>query len=274
MDTVTFINGEQGAAISVMDRGFMYGDGVFETLLACKANLILWEYHYARLTAGCERLRIAVPESEALLRTLTPNLDPQRHQVIKIVVTRGEGQRGYRVTESISPNVVICISARHFLPPTYWENGIHLYCCATRLASQPGLAGIKHLNRLEQVLATQEWDATYQEGLMCNAHDEVIEATSHNLFAVKDGQLYTPDLTETGVEGVMRRYVIELAREMRIAVYIKRIKLTELAHLDEIFLTNSIDGIWPVTRIGEWQFKLGEIARALQTRVATLMPYQ
>ena len=274
MDTITLINGEQGAAISVMDRGFMYGDGVFETLLSCKANLALWEYHYARLTAGCERLRIAVPASAVLLSTLTPHLDPQGHQVIKIVVTRGEGQRGYRVTQSMQPNVVISIGERQFLPPTYWQNGINLYRCATRLASQPILAGIKHLNRLEQVLATQEWDETYQEGLMCNLHDEVIEATSHNLFAVNDGRLYTPDLSATGVEGVMRRYVIELAREMRIAVYIKHIKLTDLAHMDEVFVTNSIDGIWPVVRIADWEFKLGEITRALQTRVAALMPYQ
>jgi len=274
MDTVTFINGEQRDVISVTDRGFMYGDGVFETLLSYKANLALWEYHYERLVASCERLHIAVPSKEALLHTLTPNLDPQRHQIIKIVVTRGEGQRGYRVTQSMKPNVVISISERRFLPSAYWENGINVYCCATRLASQPALAGIKHLNRLEQVLATQEWGETYQEGLMCNLHDEMIEATSHNVFAVKDGQLYTPDLSEAGVEGVMRRYVIELAREMRIAVYIKRIQLTELASMDEVFVTNSIDGIWPVKCIGDWEFELGEITRALQAQVAELMPYQ
>ena len=274
MTTVTYINGEQRSAISVLDRGFMYGDGVFETILSCHANMPLWAYHYERLTSGCERLNIPVPSEASLLAQIQPHLQPTLHEVIKIVVTRGEGERGYRCTGPTSPNVVISLAQRPFRSPEYWQAGISVFCCAIRLARQPALAGLKHLSRLEQVLAAQEWTDDYQEGLMCDEEDNVIETTSHNLFCVKGGRLYTPDLSLAGVSGIMRRYVIELARQMGIPVYIENVKSTTISDMDEVFVTNSIDGIWPVKRIADWSFKLGVITRDLQARVAELLPYQ
>ena len=274
MPTTTIINGEQRDTISVSDRGFMYGDGIFETMLSCQGRLALWAYHYERLANGCRRLNIPVPEETSLLAQIQPRLQPDRHHIIKIVVTRGEGTRGYRCRQPLSPNIVIGIAERRFHSPEYWQNGIAVFCCATQLAKQPALAGLKHLNRLEQVLAAQEWTDDYQEGLMCDQAGNMIEATSHNLFCVQNGQLYTPDLSSAGVAGVMRRYVIELASKLGIPVYIQETKLSTLAAMDEVFVTNSIDGIWPVRQIGDWRFEPGEITRTLQARVTELLPYQ
>lgn len=252
----------------------MYGDGVFETILSCHANMPLWAYHYERLASGCERLNIPAPHEVLLLEQIQPHLQANRHEVIKIVVTRGEGPRGYRCTGPLSPNVVISLSERPFRSLEYWQSGISVFACETRLAKQPALAGLKHLNRLEQVLAAQEWTDDYQEGLMCDGEDNVIETTSHNLFCVKGGCLYTPDLASAGVAGIMRRYVIELASQMDIPVYIENVKSTTIADMDEVFVTNSIDGIWPVKQIADWRFEIGGITRDLQARVAGLLPYQ
>ena len=274
MTTITYINGMEQDAISVMDRGLLYGDGLFETILACSGSMPLWQYHYQRLASGCRQLSIPVPEENALLDLIEPHLNPDTHQIIKIIVTRGQAARGYRTITQQTPNVVINISNRDFRSPTYWRDGVAVFCCATRLARQPALAGIKHLNRLEQVMASHEWNDNYQEGLMCTADNQVIEATSHNLFFVKDGRILTADLSEAGVAGVMRQYVIDLASKMQLQVYSQNIPFIDIPHMDEVFLTNSINGVWPVVRVGEWSFKCGAITRNLQARVAEVIPYQ
>lgn len=274
MTALTFINNQQTDCVTVQDRGLLYGDGLFETMLSCHGKLALWNHHIARLQDGCERLAIPPPAQSALRHVIDPQLDSHLHQIIKIVVTRGATNRGYRMTKSLAPNIIISITEREFRPPAYWSQGIALFSCRTRLAKQPILAGIKHLNRLEQVLAAQEWGEDYQEGLMCTDDEDMIEGTSHNIFFVKNGALFTPDLSQAGVAGVMRHYVIELARRMQLPVYIKCIQLSELTDMDEVFVTNSIDGILPVRRIGDTHFQPGKLTRALQAQVAELIPYQ
>lgn len=274
MTAITYINGMKQDTISVMDRGLLYGDGLFETILACSGSMPLWQYHYQRLASGCRQLSIPLPAENALLDLIEPHLNSDTHQIIKIIVTRGQGARGYRSITQLTPNVVINISNRDFRSPTYWHDGVAVFCCTTQLARQPALAGIKHLNRLEQVMASREWNDNYQEGLMCTADNHVIEATSHNLFFVRDGRILTADLSEAGVAGVMRQYVIDLASKMQLQVYSQNIPFIDIPNMDEVFLTNSINGVWPVVRVGEWSFKCGEITRNLQVRVAEVIPYQ
>ena len=252
----------------------MYGDGLFETMLACGASIPLWESHYQRLQSGCERLNITAPAEQDLWRAIEPNINDSIHHIIKVVVTRGTGTRGYRVSSKLKHNIVISITERQTKPAAYWQHGVSVYRCKTILSEQPALAGIKHLNRLEQVLASQEWDDSFQEGLMCTSQGDAIEATYHNLFTVKNGVVLTPDLSRTGVAGVMRQYVIELTRTWQLPLYIQRIPYQELATMDEVFLTNSVDGIWPVRQLGEWTFPVGEITRKLQYNIAELLPYK
>jgi len=274
LETITYINGERSEQIDISDRGCMYGDGVFETMLACNATVPFWQRHIQRLKRGCERLIIPVPLEQEIWNRIEPHLATARFRVIKIIVTRGSGRRGYRVTSTVRPNTIVTISERQIKPATYWHDGVSVHRCKTTLAEQPALAGIKHLNRLEQVLASQEWDDACQEGMMCNAQGNVIEATYHNVFAVKDGTLFTPDLTNAGVEGVMREYVIELAGNRGMPMYIKPIPYDEFAGMDEVFLTNSVDGIWPVCKLGEWVFACGEITRKFQDEVTRVLPFQ
>ena len=274
MTTITYINGTKRDTISVSDRGLNYGDGLFETILSCRKTIPLWSFHYQRLESGCRRLKIPAPLEKSLLDLINPHLDQNIHQIIKIIVTRGPGQQGYRSNSLTESTTIIRISKRVFRPPAYWSEGVAVFCCATRLAKQPILAGIKHLNRLEQVMASMELGDEYQEGLMCTSDQYVIEATSHNLFFVKNGQILTTDLSSAGVAGVMRQYVIELASKLDMPVYSQQIPLSDIIHMDEIFLTNSIDGIWPVKRIDENSMTVGPVTRDLQTRVAELLPYR
>ena len=274
MSAVTYINGTPATAISVADRGYQYGDGLFETMLACGGAIPLWKYHYSRMQSGCQRLNITVPDEQAILQLLRPQIESAEHKIIKIIVTRGAGERGYRVTAPVQPNVSITVTQRQFKPKSCWEDGASVIRCKTQVAEQSALAGIKHLNRLEQVLASQEWGDDRQEGLMCTMNDHVIEATYHNLFAVKDAALFTPDLTYAGVAGVMRQYVIDLASDWQLPMYIQPIPFVQLADMDEVFLTNSIDGVWPITRIDQREFMIGPITRRIQDKVAELIPYQ
>lgn len=252
----------------------MYGDGLFETMLACNASVPLWKQHYQRLLSGCERLGIPAPAEHEIWHTIEPHINNSMHYIIKVVVTRGVGSRGYRVTAALKPNTVVSITERQTKPAAFWQEGVSVYRCKTNLSEQPALAGIKHLNRLEQVLASQEWNDSFQEGVMCTVQGDVIEATYHNLFAIKNGAILTPDLSRAGVAGVMRQYVIDLTRTWHLPLYIQTIPYMELASMDEVFLTNSVDGIWPVRQIGEWTFANGNLTRKLQNNIAELLPYK
>ncbi len=269
------VNGQETELISVHDRGFTYGDGVFETCLCVSGQIPLWQYHQERLTASCHRLNIPAPDGELLFSQIKQALSTDIQQIVKIIITRGLGERGYAYDATSKPSTVIIISDRIFKPAHFWQQGVRVLRCKTPLAVQPALAGLKHLNRLEQILARNEWHTDdYQEGMMCRDDGMVIEATSHNLFAVKDGNLYTPDLSACGVDGIMRRYVIELAGKSGMSLYSQDIRYDELFNMDELFLTNSVTGIWPVRQLESKTWPVGEISRQFQTQIARLIPYQ
>jgi 4-amino-4-deoxychorismate lyase len=265
------VNGKTTDSISVMDRGLTYGDGLFETIAVKQYQPLLWDLHWHRLQAGCESLNIACPdvtvietEVERLLDHVRSNR--QEHCVIKIIVTRGTGGRGYRTGTDMYTSRILMTSEWPEYPENYYTYGVNCQVCSTRLSMQPALAGIKHLNRLEQVLARMEWgDQAIAEGVMLDGSDNVIEGTMSNIFFVTDsGEIETPILEHCGVDGVQRKNIIHIASARQMTLKQINIGINSLDKYSEAFLTNSLIGIWPVRSLGQYTFEPGIITEELQ----------
>lgn len=266
MSNTYLVNGQPATTVPIADRGLAYGQGVFETILVAAGQPALINDHYDRLIQGCQRLNIPTANLLDALRRDISSLDlPTADSVLKVTITCGSGGRGYLTPEEVSLTRILSLSS----VPAYPDNpqqGVSVHWCRTQLAVQPLLSGIKHLNRLEQVLARDEWRHTNcREGLVCDTRGFVIEGTMSNLFWVQDGVLYTPDLTGSGIEGVMRRQVLAQAAKWAIEVRIGSFTPEEVRAADELFLCNSLNGIWPIVQLGQEKFKLGELTARLQS---------
>jgi 4-amino-4-deoxychorismate lyase len=273
MVALTLVDGVLTDTVPVSDRGLLYGDGVFETIRYSRQQLLLLPAHLERLQQSCTQLGIALVPGEiqgyvdALLTRLsfTPAPTPAsaagvpQDGVVKIIVTRGDGGRGYAPPASA---VSRCLVQFHPLPKHYAEyarGGISCLMCSHPVSSNPALAGLKHLNRLDQVMASRELvaaqnsahyaDSMLQEGLMCDSQGNLVEGTRSNVFAIIDGVLCTPDLSEAGVSGIMRSALLDWYREQGTAVAVKRFSAAELSLASELFICNSVLGVWPVNRV-------------------------
>lgn len=260
----SIVNGEVTSEISIQDRGLHYGDGLFETIAFVNNQLVFWNEHYQRLLTGCKILDIQCPTEQSLkkgiekLRHLNPDV---KSAVIKIIVTRGDSERGYRSPEELESNVVILLSTYPDYPAACWNEGVKVKKCETVLSSQQQLAGLKHLNRLEQVLARQEWADEYQEGLMSDLKGDIIEGVMSNVFIVEKGTVRTPLIKHAGVKGIMRNIVLKLCEAHGIMVVEDEISFEQVLAADEVFLTNSIIGIWPVKQITKQTYMTGLITK-------------
>lgn len=244
------VNGKHCNLISIRDRGLLYGDGVFRTLRAAKGRALHWPLHYRKLHDDCTVLGITCLEEQVLAAELKELLVQHPDGVIKLIVTRGEGARGYAPPMRARPSHMWDISSLPDYPAEWYSNGVKLHVCQLRLGHQPRLAGIKHLNRLENVLAAAEWSgADIAEGLLLDGDGHVIEGTRSNLFMVRGSVLLTPDLSNCGVAGVQRERVLNWAVTRDISCQIAQFGLDELMAADEIFLVNSIIGLWPVREL-------------------------
>lgn len=268
------INGQAGDSVSAFDRGLQYGDGLFETIAVRDGAPRLWDRHMARLADGCRRLRLPEPDRDTLAREAAQLCAGTARAVLKLVITRGPGTRGYRITPADpetaaarATRIVMLLPAPERAAQDY-RDGIALRLCTTRLGSNPALAGIKHLNRLEQVLARDEWDdPEVREGLMRDRDGALIAGTMSNLFVVTGGAVRTPALGECGVAGVMRGFVMDAAPALGIAVSEGRLTVDALDTADEIFMCNSLIGIWPVRRFEARTFAIGPVTRQLMVAV-------
>lgn len=249
IDTVS-VNGQMGASVSPADRGLAYGDGVFETLRVRDGIVLLWQYHRERLVSGCQRLSIPLDVSLVELwvnELLTAhNQDGRLNATLKIIVTRGAGGRGYGIDTDMSPTVVCQLHPALALS----DIPAVLYLCQQPLARTPMLAGLKHLNRLENVLLKAECQqAGFDDGLVTDGQF-IIETVSSNVFFERDGELYTPELNECGVAGVMRRFILEeLAPESGIKVHVEPINKDQLHSFSSAFCCNSLRGIVVVEKV-------------------------
>lgn len=258
------VNGKAIEVLSVFDRGLAYGDGVFRTLKVRAGHPLNWPLHYEKLAADCAAIGIA-PPSEALLRDEAGCLaESSGDCVLKMIVTRGESARGYAVPGGIEPTRILMASPLPQYPASYATGGIRVRLCATRLAPQPRLAGVKHLNRLENVLARQEWsDPGIAEGLMLDPDGNVIEGIKSNLFILKGNILSTPDLGRCGVAGVQRARIMGLAGKLDLAVETADIPWVKVQEADEIVLCNSVAGVWQVSELAGKKRSIGHLAASL-----------
>jgi 4-amino-4-deoxychorismate lyase len=255
------VNGQLRDTVSALDRGLSYGDGLFETIRMMSTHAPLWERHMQRLAMGCARLGMRVPDSQQLWQEALQVSAVLPDAIVRITLTRGVGERGYAPPASNNTTRIVAAFPMPVMPASVYRDGIRTRLCATTLADQPLLAGLKHLNRLEQVLARAEWDdPSIVEGLVCDTHGHVISATAANLFAVIDGVVVTPSLERCGVAGVARAAIIEALP----ACQVRDLPLTECLRAPELFLSSSVRGILPVQAVGDTLYAPGPVTRAMQ----------
>jgi len=269
------INGEHATQINALDRGLSYGDGLFETLALIEGRPRLWHYHLQRLHHGCRRLSLALPDARLLeheLLTLQQQYKgiDKRRLVAKIVVTRGHGGRGYRPGGG-EPTRIVAVFDWPDYPPEH-RDGIRVRWCSNRLSLNPQLAGIKHLNRLDQVMASLEWDDEgIAEGLMLDQHGCVVEGTRTNLFLIRGQTLLTAPVDDCGIAGIIREIICTDAIGHHIPVEIRPLTIDDVIGADEVFVCNSIIGIWPVIQIIDDQhpaaFAVGPLTQTIRQRL-------
>jgi 4-amino-4-deoxychorismate lyase len=231
----------------------------------------LLDRHLTRLAEGCSRLAIAA-DIERVRSELLAYAAAMGEGVLKLILTRGDGLRGYAPDPAAQGRRILQGSPPAAYPAVHGEQGVRLFPCVTRLSNQPLLAGLKHLNRLEQVLARAEWhDGEHAEGLMLDQAGRVIEGVFSNLFLVRDGVLITPDLKRCGVAGVMRAEILFQAESLAIPIQITDISLEQLQWADEVFMCNSVYGVWPVRAYAALSWPVGPLTRKLQTIARALL---
>jgi 4-amino-4-deoxychorismate lyase len=247
--TGVLVNGRADAAVDPLDRGLLYGDGLFETVAVVGGRPRFIDWHFERLGGGARALGFPAPDLDAL-RTDLARVATGPRCVVKLILTRGIGERGYRPPRDARPTRIVAASPWPLGPPEAATKGVRLGWCRMRLARNGALAGLKHLNRLEQVLARCEWDdGAMDEGLMQDDRGRVIAATQSNLFALIDGSWATPRLDECGVAGVMRRAFRAWCERQGTVVVERTLEVADIASATSLVLTNALIGAWPVATL-------------------------
>lgn len=243
--------GQEGDGIRFNDRALQYGDGFFETMRIVDGEIPMWEFHQQRLSWAQHSLKFSLDAFFSHWPAFVQqNLAHVSSGCAKLVISRGCGPRGYKIPSDSRLNWWLQVT--DFIPPKALAP-YHLALCQHTLSRQPALAGLKHLNRLDQVMARSEWsdESGFNEGIMFNLDGDVVEGTMSNIFWLSDNQLFTPDLSQEGIDGCVRRWLIADPYELlKSPVIIKKgAKLDELLSADAVFLTNSLLGIQPVQTI-------------------------
>lgn len=260
-----WIDGVPAATLPLDDRGLAYGDGLFETLRADGGRIALWDLHLARLHEGCVRLGLAPPDPDRLADERDLALQEAPDAVLKLVVTRGSGGRGYARPHAARTRRILM---RHAMPLPVDARGLRAMVCSTRLPLDPRLAGIKHLNRLHQVLARAEVDAAgIDEGVCLDAAGHVACATAANLFAVVDGVLCTPAIDAAGVAGVARAALLA-DRRFGDDVRVGALTAEQLASASEVFVCNAVRGVQPLRELDARLLCPGAAAAAARQALA------
>ncbi len=272
-NTAALVNGSLASQISLSDRGLNYGDGLFETIAAPRGQLQFWERHMARLSMGCRRLGLSAPDVPRLLFEAQHLLQDQESAVVKIVLTRGSEGRGYQPNPTAPVTRIVRRLRWPEFPGNPADRGIRMNYSPVSLGRNPLLAGIKHLNRLEQVLASRQLqEENAEEALLSDDTGNLIEGTRSNLFLVRQGTLYTPDLQQCGVAGILRSVIMDLCRQEQIPCKVTGIGRQDIENAEEIFMTNSLMGIWPVREMTGVPCVSGPLTRQLQAKLTSSVP--
>ena len=270
---VTVRVGEQAPGLDVLDRGLHYGDGLFETI-ACRAGQPRFlELHLQRLIEGCERLGIRYQDFTGLAAQIRELAATRPACIVKLILTRGSATaRGYGPHGDEQPRIVLLQYPWPPEDPALWTGGVAVRTARGRVGENPALAGLKHLNRLEQVLIRSEWsDPAIHEALVFSSSGWLISGTMSNVFLVMEGRIMTPALSHAGIRGVMRRVVMREAQSLALAVSETALDAAALAAAEEIFLTNARIGIWPVRCVDGHERVVGPVTRQLQQRLRPLL---
>ncbi|MDH7943143.1 aminodeoxychorismate lyase [Pseudohongiella sp. SYSU M77423] len=279
---LTQVDGMMTDQLPTSDRGLMYGDGLFETMRLQAGQYSHLEQHLQRLLAGCRQLSITVsPETiESQLQSFLSELQHQAldNAVIKLIITRGSGGRGYQPPADAKPRIIL---QSHPLPARlshYQQHGITCITARQTVASPAVLPGVKHLNRLEQVLASIELQQASQrhedtqEALMVDTAGRLLEGTRSNVFLANEDSLFTPSIAEAGIAGIMRQLVLTLAEQRGWSLVVGQLPVTQIQGFQEMFVCNSIIGIWPVNCVSvggqEILFPQHRFAREIQQVLA------
>lgn len=271
------VNGYPSKEISILDRALQYGDGCFTTVLVKAGKPSSWSYHLSRLKNNTKALGIHFSDWDNLTlwvealatQHYLEQLEAKNEKVvIKIIISRGEGGRGYSPVNCNSPNIII---SSHDFPSQYehWqENGIKLVLLNYRLGLSM-LGGIKHLNRLEQVMVKQELEKlAAQDGVVCDLNGKIVETSASNIFWRRGNCLFTPIIKYAGVMGTMRAQVIAVAEQEGLDVKYVSADPSELNEADEVFITNSLMGLVPVNNFDGTHFATSMACEALRSRLA------
>lgn len=243
----SLVNGELAKDVSLHDRGFTYGDGVFRTIRIEDGKLCFWDAHFVKLHRDAASLGLSCPDQAVLYREAQQLLKVPSSGLLKIILTRGPGNRGYAIPPFVQPTRVMTRSALPQFPNHYAETGVDLALCRLRLGHQPLLAGIKHLNRLENILARSEWQGQdFADGVLLDSHGQVIECTSSNILCRFGNRLMTPDLSNCGVAGVTRDLILQNASDIGLVAEIGSMPLETLMQADDVMICNSAFGVWQV----------------------------
>ncbi|SFV87971.1 Aminodeoxychorismate lyase [hydrothermal vent metagenome] len=260
MKKVVLINGKEQFKLSVFNRLTQFGDGLFETCVVKDSNLLFWATHFARLERGRVQLKINKINEKQWIKDINKalGLAGLKQAVVKIILSRGESERGYGFKNNIKPTRIVIISAM----PKPTVGSYTLSICKSGYANNSLLSNIKHCNRLEQILARTELNS--DECIMLNENGHVISVTQGNIFGVKSGELFTPKLDKSGIEGTRRMQVLKIAKVLELKVNINKLTLQDLYDCDEIFVTNSVLGIHSVDHIDKKHFSQKSVTKQLE----------
>lgn len=272
---VTLVNGAETSALSIFDRGLAYGDGIFETMRVVDGEIPLVHYHLERFRRGVEILDLGHAKGlehdfNAYIEQALDGLSGKA--LVKLIVTRGTGGRGYQVPPNAHPTFIVEV----FDLPTYdtanYEDGVAVKLCDYVLPHNPVLAGIKHLNRLDQVIASQELDEE-EEGLVCDSEGNVIEGLKSNLIVFEQNRVLTPELDRCGVRGSLRQYLMSQSSRLGFEIQEARISKEQLMDAQGLALVNSIFGCWSVSKIDAQAFSNDPRCGTIQHLLAEEMAY-
>jgi 4-amino-4-deoxychorismate lyase len=267
----TWIDGIEGNSVPVDDRGLQYGDGIFETILVRDGVPRFLALHRERLRRGLTQLNIQFLASQALAEeiarasALAPPL-----AILKIIITGGSARRGYKRPENAVARRIMSLWPTTPMPAEILANGVILNVTRLRLPEPSPFAGLKHLNRLENVMAADYAGGPIVDALMLDTSERLVSCTNGNVFLVKGGEVLTPRVDRVGVNGIMRQVVMREAPRLGIGVSEKDLTLDDLSSADGIFITNVRIGVVPVQRVREHVFGMTEIATRLRNTIEPL----
>jgi len=261
MTPIVLINGAKQSKISIFNRNIQFGDGLFETCVVENKKILFWVNHFARLNRGCEQLKISKVDESVWLSDVKKALSLCSYDrcVVKLILSRGDSLRGYGFKDDIKPVRAVIVSE---LQKVTFNKSFCLEYCQSGYDSNPKLAGIKHCNRLEQVLARAGLKS--DEGIMLDENHNVISVTQGNIYAIHGNTLITPKLDKCGVEGTRRDVILDLAKLLGIKVKVDTLSVKELGQANEVFISNSIIGIQSISQIGDISFSENLITKKIK----------